>query len=122
MPSVDIPTIVRDFVDKLVAAIEQSTAERVQGVIAQTLGFSLKRVGRPPKTAVGSSGVLPRLTHRKAPRQLCPVPGCKNTAAPVFGMVCAEHKDTAKSKIKEYRDARRKAKSEAAKAGKSSAG
>ena len=41
------------------------------------------------------------------PRQFCPVPGCKNPAAPVFGMVCAKHKDVAKSKIKKYREARR---------------
>jgi hypothetical protein len=41
------------------------------------------------------------------PTQLCPVPGCKNPAAPVFGMVCAEHKDVAKAKIKKYREARR---------------
>ena len=41
------------------------------------------------------------------PRQFCPVPGCKNPAAPVFGMVCAKHKDVAKSKIKKYREARK---------------
>jgi hypothetical protein len=35
------------------------------------------------------------------------VPGCKNAAAPVFGMVCAKHKDVAKSKIRKYREARR---------------
>jgi hypothetical protein len=40
-------------------------------------------------------------------KQLCPVPGCKNPAAPVFGMVCKAHKNVAKSKIKKYREARR---------------
>jgi len=38
------------------------------------------------------------------------VPGCKNLAAPVFGMVCKEHKNLAKAKIKKYREQRRKAK------------
>jgi hypothetical protein len=35
------------------------------------------------------------------------VPGCKNTAAPVFGMVCGKHKDMPKAKIKKYREARK---------------
>jgi hypothetical protein len=35
------------------------------------------------------------------------VPGCKNRAAPIFGMVCSKHKDVSKAKIKEYREARR---------------
>ena len=46
--------------------------------------------------------------RKRAPKQLCPVPGCKNPAAPVFHMVCAKHKGVAKSKIKAYRAARRK--------------
>jgi hypothetical protein len=46
-------------------------------------------------------------TRKKAPRQLCPVPGCKNAAAPVFGMVCADHKDISKVKIKKYREQRK---------------
>jgi hypothetical protein len=45
--------------------------------------------------------------RKKAPKQLCPVPGCKNPAAPVFGMVCADHKGVPKTKIKKYRLARR---------------
>ena len=40
-------------------------------------------------------------------KQLCPVPGCKNVAAPVFGMVCRDHKSVAKSKIRKYREERR---------------
>ena len=50
---------------------------------------------------------------RSRPKQLCPVPGCNNPAAPVFGMVCAQHKDVPKAKIKEYRAARRAAKAKA---------
>jgi hypothetical protein len=45
--------------------------------------------------------------RKKPPKQFCPVPGCKNPAAPVFGMVCAKHKDVAKAKIKKYREARK---------------
>ena len=35
------------------------------------------------------------------------MPGCKNVAAPVFGMVCRDHKSVAKSKIRKYREERR---------------
>jgi hypothetical protein len=35
------------------------------------------------------------------------VPGCTNRAAPVFGMVCAKHKDLPKTTIKKYREQRR---------------
>jgi hypothetical protein len=45
--------------------------------------------------------------RKKPPKQLCPVPGCKNVAAPIFGMVCKDHKKVAKSKIKKYREERR---------------
>ena len=48
-----------------------------------------------------------RQPRKKRAKQLCPVPGCKNPAAPVFGMVCSKHKDIPKAKIKEYREARR---------------
>jgi hypothetical protein len=56
---------------------------------------------RPTSIAVA------RKARRKGPKQLCPVPGCKNPAAPVFGMVCSKHKDLPKTKINAYREARR---------------
>jgi hypothetical protein len=64
----------------------------------------------PPKALTLRPGIFSKL-RRKGPIQLCPVPGCGNRAAPVFGMVCAKHKDVPKSKIKQYRKARRSAKS-----------
>src|SRR5262249_10183547 len=48
-----------------------------------------------------------RKPRKKPPIQLCPVPGCTERAAPIFGMVCAKHKDLPKAKIKKYREARR---------------
>jgi hypothetical protein len=38
------------------------------------------------------------------------VPGCTGLAAPVFGMVCSEHKKMSKALIKKYRAQRRAAK------------
>lgn len=85
---------------------------RVQANVAVALQAPVKRgPGRPPKVSyLGVSTSAAKVLTRKRPRQLCPVPNCKNAAAPIFGMVCAEHKDVAKTKIKKYRDARRAAK------------
>jgi hypothetical protein len=49
--------------------------------------------------------VVAKLVRRRK-KQLCPVPNCKNPAAPVFGMVCAKHKGVPKAKIAGYRKAR----------------
>jgi hypothetical protein len=73
-------------------------------------GGCLTHVGRegPPKALVGAS--LPTFSagpRRKRSKQLCPVPGCKGVAAPIFGMVCSKHKDVPRAKIKKYREARR---------------
>src|SRR5204863_7828276 len=76
------------------------------------------RRGRPPGRGVMASAAFAPgrplgRRRRKAPIQLCPVPGCTNRAAPVFGMVCAKHKDLPKATIKKYRDARRAKKQKA---------
>jgi hypothetical protein len=89
----DIRSLVEDFTAQLGALVEQSVLERARTAIDGAL--------RPNGAAPG------RKLRKKAPVQLCPVPGCKNPAAPVFGMVCAEHKSLPKAKIKKYREARR---------------
>jgi hypothetical protein len=106
--------LTQDFVRRLTMTVEQAVVERIRGaVLAAMPGTAPRRgPGRPPKAAV-----LPPTIggeRRKPPRQLCPVPGCKNPAAPVFGMVCAKHKDVPKAKIKQYREQRRAAKAKAA--------
>jgi hypothetical protein len=117
-PSMDIKAAVEEFTQRLHAIIEGHAMERARDAVMGALGVSPKRgPGRPPKakkvalTAITST---PMKHRKKGPLQLCPVPGCKNPAAPVFGMVCAKHKDVAKSKIKKYRDARKAKKLQAA--------
>lgn len=96
----DIRTLVEDFTARLSFLIESQVLERARVAIAGAL----------------LNGKDARVTRsrRKPPTQLCPVPGCKNPAAPVFGMVCSEHKDVPKTKIKKYREARRAKKLKAA--------
>jgi len=110
MPELNITVIVETFAIQIAAAVEASMADRLQAAIASAFGAPPKRgLGRPAKQAVaGVAPVAARSAGKKArPKQLCPVPGCKNTAAPVFGMVCKDHKNVAKSKIKKYREERK---------------
>jgi len=111
-PRSELQPVIASFVNQLVTAVEQSTVSRVKDAVLRAAGVPVRRgPGRPPKSGAfvvsAASGIKPR---KKAPKQLCPVPGCKNAAAPVFGMVCLQHKGVAKSKIKQYREARRAAK------------
>ena len=106
-----ISSLTEAFARQLASVVEQAAAARIQAAILGGLGggvVAARRPGRPPKALAA----LPTFSapRKKAPKQLCPVPGCKNPAAPVFGMVCAKHKDIAKSKIKKYREDRRAAK------------
>jgi hypothetical protein len=110
----NIQSIVDDFANQLSALIEAQVLERARATVAAALGAQGKRgPGRPPKLAKLVGLTAPGLANgrkkarKKAPPQLCPVPGCKNRAAPIFGMVCSDHKDVPKAKIKQYREARR---------------
>ena len=118
--SSQIRHIVGDFVGQLSALIEQDAVSRARSAImsafsggeAPNLTPNGKRRGRPPGSGRGAvlalAGVAgKKKMRRKAPIQLCPVPGCTNRAAPVFGMVCSKHKDLPKSEIRKFREARR---------------
>jgi hypothetical protein len=117
--SSQIHDIVGQFVGQLSALIEHGAVSRARDVIlsafaggaATALTSGGKRRGRPPgrqpADAVLALGVPVMRKRRKAPIQLCPVPGCTNRAAPVFGMVCSKHKDLPKSEIRKFREARR---------------
>ena len=109
----EIKEVIEEFASRLHKVIESHAMERARAVVLGAFGAAPKRgPGRPPKSA--SAIMLIKKARRKGPRQLCPVPGCKNPAAPVFGMVCAKHKDVKKSLIKRYREARRAKKLKAA--------
>lgn len=108
----DIRELVSEFTQKLTGFIETQVIDRARNSVAAALeAAGRNRNGRPSKKlAFGPSG------RRKPPIQYCPVPGCKNRAAPVYGMVCAKHKDVGKTKIKKYRAARKAAKLKAKRA------
>jgi hypothetical protein len=100
------------FTARLTAALEGQALEQARASVLGAFGLPTGRSpGRPLKSYPPiakpqwlTSGLT---TRKKAPLQLCPVPGCKNPAAPIFGMTCSKHKDVPKRLIKKYRDARR---------------
>ena len=119
MPHTDpaITAQIETFTQQLVCTVEAAVAERIQAALAGAFGPPQKRgPGRPRKHAVAyvapvaarkTQIVRPAVAMAARKKQLCPVPGCKNPAAPIFGMVCKKHKNVAKSKIKKYREQRR---------------
>jgi hypothetical protein len=100
----NVKSLIESFARQLAVIVEREIVERARTSLDAAFGNGRKAArmtlaGRP---------------RRKVPRQLCPVPGCKNTAAPIFGMVCAKHRDVPKAQIAKYRDARRAKKLRAA--------
>jgi hypothetical protein len=84
--------LVREFSSRIAAAVERFTSQRIDGAVAARGG---KRKGR-------AAGAAPRRARRGATR--CYYPGCKNTAAPRFGMFCAaKHKNLSKTEKERYR-------------------
>lgn len=106
----DVHTLVSDFAAQLAAMVEKDVLERAQMTVLAALGGHEIGNGRRKNGQVMFAGK----TRKRPPVQLCPVPGCKSVAAPVFGMVCKDHKDLPKMKIKKYRDERRAKKLKAA--------
>lgn len=102
-----IAAIVSQFVEQLSSALETEAMNRAREAVLTAVGGGARRgPGRPPGPGRGPGRPAGR-ARKKPPTQYCPVPGCKNRAAPVFGMVCGDHKDVPKSKIKKYRADRR---------------
>jgi hypothetical protein len=107
-----LKAVVEEFTERLHALIEGQAMERARAAVLNAFGVQpVRKPGRPAKSAATP---VAKKARKKLPHQLCPVPGCKNPAAPVFGMVCAKHKDVAKVKIRKYREARRARKANAA--------
>jgi hypothetical protein len=88
----DIQKLVAKFTDDIETAIAMEAGRRLLAAF-DPKGRNAPKAAKKPR--------------RKGPIQLCPVPNCRGRAAPVFGMVCAKHRDVPKAKIKAYREARR---------------
>jgi hypothetical protein len=83
--------IIADFAHRLATVIERFTVDRIQTEVR----------------ANGRSGIAARTKKgRRSGQKLCYYPGCKNIAAPRFGMFCAAlHKGLPKAQKEKYRAA-----------------
>jgi len=82
MASKRVQEIVDRFVAELTAAAEEDAAASLQDRLRGVLGGSVKDLApvKRRKTTKGYTVLRP-----------CPIAGCKETAAPRFGMVCKGH-------------------------------
>jgi hypothetical protein len=86
-----VEPIVEQFTRKLGETLERFITARVSKEIARTERDLSQRGG-------GGRG------RRRRARVLCYYPGCKNLAAPRFGMFCAaQHKNLSKAEKEKYR-------------------
>jgi hypothetical protein len=107
----DLKGVVEEFAGHIVSLLEAQATAKAQAEILGAFGMGApRRPGRPPKTAAAiapAATPVATKTRRKLPPQFCPVPYCRNVAAPIFGMVCSKHKDVPKKLIARYREERR---------------
>lgn len=104
-PSSLINPIIQDFAHRLAAVVERFTVGRIEAAVRASGNTLQGRRGRG-----GGAG-------RTRGKTLCYYPGCKNIAAPRFGMFCAAlHKDLPKAEKEKYRAAHGKNGAAAAKA------
>lgn len=67
-------------------------------------GFINAQVKAETRAAGGRGGRGAKSRRGPRSKQLCYFPGCKNIAAPRYGMFCvAEHKDLSKAEKEKYR-------------------
>jgi hypothetical protein len=104
-----IQSLTHEFQNKMIALIDEAAAEKARNVVAGAFLADMKTYLPKNKSKYlgEASHTKDKLMRRKGPIQLCPVPRCKERAAPVFGMLCAKHKSTPKKLVAKYRAARR---------------
>ena len=96
-PTSLINPIVQEFAQRLAAVVERFTVGRIEAAVRASGNALQGRRGR----AAGAA--------RSRGKTLCYYPGCKNVAAPRFGMFCAAlHKDLPKAEKEKYRAAHEK--------------
>lgn len=91
-PSTILTPLIERFVADIAATVEKFTVRRIAREIGRvTQGRAIDGRGRAS-------------VRRKRAKILCYAPGCKNIAAPRFGMFCVkEHKNLSKAEKAKYR-------------------
>lgn len=126
-----IATLTDRFTTSVLSFVDSAVDTKVRDILTAALGGS--KPAKTKKKSLSMSEVLMRLhnsdkaeakkmkrtgqyglTRKKMPVQLCPVPGCKDNAAPIFGMLCTKHKNTTAKLVHKYREARKEMKAKEA--------
>lgn len=118
--SAAIRALVDEFVLKLDLIVNGSAHALMRTLRLETYpqGIGMKPrsrvvMFRAPEPWVGDAGVPMKMdpVERRAPRRPfpCLVPGCTSVGAPIYGMVCVEHRKTPKRKIARLRADRKAA-------------
>lgn len=90
MSSKAISDLAKQVADTINNLVEQGAQARLKELIAgitEGVPTSSRAAARTSVAATG--GVRKKRNYRRKP---CPVPGCKNLAAPRHSMVCVDHK------------------------------
>lgn len=100
---------IESAVDTFIAAIHADLLARVNGNLngSPSARRTVAKIGKQAREQSGPFALPAKKPRKKMPIQFCPVPRCKDRAAPVFGMLCAKHKATPKKLVAKYRAARR---------------
>jgi len=94
-PTSLITPILARFAAEMASTVERFTSERIEQAVKRAF-----LTGAPVRTPSFRRG-------RKRPTVHCYYPGCKNVAAPRFGMFCAaEHKGISKREKAQHREKR----------------
>lgn len=104
----EIKKLIAKFASDLTRAIEDREKHALAAVRAGIMtGLAVGGANVSPTAVAHSIAKAAGRSRRKGPLQLCPIPGCKSPAAPVFSMLCGKHRNTPKRLVAKYRAARR---------------
>lgn len=107
----EIDDLIGSFITDVTEMVEANAKSNIVLKLEKNLAygrFGDRKLGvSMPKAPRQAAWTLPKAARRKGPIQLCPSPGCKERAAPVFGMLCGKHKGAPKRVVAKWREARR---------------
>lgn len=95
-------------IQHLVAEFETKIMAAARAQVHEEILAKLGTAGMAAYSGAHATVKALQKTRKKGPIQLCPAPGCKERSAPVFSMMCKKHKDTPKTTVAKWREARRK--------------
>ena len=100
-----IRALLKQLETEIALATEEAVRKAVNVLLSHLGGDAFSAHGRRTGyTTIEPSNSSIRKTRRPF---LCLRNGCKNVGAPIYGMVCTEHKDTPKAEIRKLRAARK---------------